>query len=257
MSKYDENWPEGSRGARVLHRGVLRAPFYERPSRASFMHASMPFDAKCSTRRRWRWRWRRLFAFETHRRTPYHPASLHLAGGLVFLFVHGLPRRWWYRRRAFTLPRPATPEISYFTRPRSVSSCKWYENRVSTSRGRGRRRGDPRWVVARSNALRNTEFHFPHVRWTELFHERWEKNPLGIPANYVFVTRWFLRMSIGREGKSEGQKNIYIYIYVSMWILNVASHEKDESSIVIHVLRKHEETSEEISPLEWDRRGEF
>lgn len=67
MSKYDENWPEGSRGARVLHRGVLRAPFYERPSRASFMHASMPFDAKCSTRRRRRRRWR-LFAFETHRR---------------------------------------------------------------------------------------------------------------------------------------------------------------------------------------------
>lgn len=230
MSKYDENWPEGSRGARVLHRGVLRAPFYERPSRASFMHASMPFDAKCSTRRRRRWR---LFAFETHRRTPYHPASLHLAGGLVFLFVHGLPRRWWYRRRAFTLPRPATPQISYFTRPRSVSSCKWYENRVSTSRGRRRRRGgDPRRAVARSNALRNTEFHFPLERWTELFHERRISRELRrITYSFLLLADFYLyRCRKKEKGKKRGTMVRFSYIYISMyvWILKAASHEKDE-----------------------------
>ena len=142
VCKYDENWPEGSRGVRVLHARSIACTFLwttiGQVAHLSCTHR-YPSTLNASTEEVVHFR-----NASADSRTVVLSFSLEPAWRcsqvVLFLFVHDLRRRTTHDARryddgAFTSPRPGTPEISYFTRSRSVSSCKWYENRVSTSWG--------------------------------------------------------------------------------------------------------------------------
>lgn len=142
LSKHDENWPVGSRGARVLHwRNIACTFLWAAIGEVAHLSCTHRYPSTLNAPRGGCSLSKRIGAADS-----YHPAlrPAELTGGLVLIrYTVRNDDDAVIRRGAFTSSRPGTPEISYFTRPRSVSSCKWYENRVSTS-------GSPHWLRARA-----------------------------------------------------------------------------------------------------------